>query len=193
MPCTQKGLYLMTGEERRASIIRIIKAASEPVSGSRLAREFHVSRQVIVQDLALLRAEGYSIDSTYRGYVLHGSQAISRVFKVIHTDEEVGEELRMIVDLGGVVEDVFVYHKVYGIIRGNLHLRSRKDIDHYLSEIRDGKSSLLKNTTSGYHYHTVTADSESDLDLIQQKLSEAGFLAPLQDYEPVDFKNRTGS
>ncbi len=183
----------MTGEERREKIIRIIQEAAEPVSGTRLAREFHVSRQVIVQDIALIRAEGHQIDSTYKGYILHGTPEFTRVFKVLHSDEAVRDELCLIIDLGGRVEDVFVYHKVYGVIRGRLNLRSRKDIDHYLSEIEHGKSRLLKNTTSGYHYHTVTADSEADLDLIQQHLADAGFLAPLQDYEPVDFWKKANS
>jgi transcriptional regulator of NAD metabolism len=109
------------------------------------------------------------------------------VFKVIHSDDEVREELSAIVDLGGIIEDVFVYHRVYGVIRGPLNIRSRLDIEKYLQNIESGKSKLLKNTTSGYHYHTVTAASEEILDLIQEKLQERGFLAKLQDYEPVDF------
>ncbi len=177
----------MTGEERRAQIVKIIQSATAPISGTALAKQLGVSRQIIVQDLALIRAEGYEIDSTYKGYIMHASPDCSRVFKVIHSDEEVGDELRLIIDNGGRVEDVFVYHKVYGIVRGTLNLRSRRDIDHYLKELESGKSSLLKNTTSGYHYHTITADSERDLDQIQEELEKAGYLAPLQDYEPVDF------
>ncbi len=177
----------MTGEERRKEIVRMIQEAKEPVSGSHLSKALHVSRQVIVQDMALIRAEGYQIDSTYKGYRMHTDELCKRVFKVIHTDEQVADELYLIIDLGGKVEDVFIYHKVYGLIRGKLNLCSRYDIDVYLSEIKNGKSSLLKNATSGYHYHTVTAASQEMLDRIQAKLQEAGYLAPLQDYEPVDF------
>ena len=85
------------------------------------------------------------------------------------------------------VKDVFVYHKVYGVIRANMDIKSRRDVRNYLEEIRTGKSSLLKNVTGGYHYHTIEAESEEILDDIQNELAEKGFLAKLQDYEPVDF------
>ena len=75
----------------------------------------------------------------------------------------------------------------YGVIRGELNIRSRLDVQRFLDDVSSGKSTLLKNTTSGYHYHTVTADSEEILDLIQQALMDHGFLAPLTDYEPVNF------
>ena len=90
-------------------------------------------------------------------------------------------------DLGGCVKDIFVYHRAYGVIRGELNIRSRLDVQRFLDDVSSGKSTLLKNTTSGYHYHTVTADSEEILDLIQQALMDHGFLAPLTDYEPVNF------
>jgi hypothetical protein len=92
------------------------------------------------------------------------------------------------VDCGGIVEDVFVYHKVYGILRAEMNIRSRLDVQHFVDDIKSGKSSLLKNVTSGYHYHTVYAPSEQLLDVIQQRLKERGFLAQLKDYEPVEFE-----
>ena len=110
-----------------------------------------------------------------------------RVLKVIHSDEDVEKELNTIVDMGGKVQNVFVYHKVYGVVKADMNIKSRMDIREYLNDLRTGKSSLLKNVTSGYHYHTITADSEEILDMIQEKLQELGFLAKLQDYEPVDF------
>ena len=85
------------------------------------------------------------------------------------------------------IEDVFVYHRVYGIIRAPMHIRSRLDVKRYQTEISGGKSSPLSNITAGYHYHTVTADSAETLDIIQKELAAHGFLAQLQDYEPVDF------
>jgi transcriptional regulator of NAD metabolism len=177
----------MDGEERRKKIVQALHEKKDPISGSRFAEAFGVSRQVVVQDIALLRASGKQIFSTSKGYVLQEKDSATRVFKVIHSDDEVREELSAIVDLGGIIEDVFVYHRVYGVIRGPLNIRSRLDIEKYLQNIESGKSKLLKNTTSGYHYYTVTAASEEILDLIQEKLQERGFLAKLQDYEPVDF------
>ena len=95
--------------------------------------------------------------------------------------------MNLIVDLGGVVEDVFVYHKVYGVLRADMNIKSRRDVREYVQTLESGKSSLLKNVTSGYHYHTIRADSTEILDMIQEELQKKGFLAKLQDYEPVDF------
>ena len=177
----------MSGEERRGKIIKRLRDSDKAISATTLAKEFDVSRQVIVQDVALLRANGKTILSTNRGYLMKEEEETSRVFKVRHEDDEVEKELTLIVDLGGTVEDVFVYHKVYGVVRAEMNIKSRMDIRNYMENIRTGKSSLLKNVTSGYHYHTVRADCVEILDMIQEELQKNGFLAKLQDYEPVDF------
>ncbi|MCM1544951.1 MAG: transcription repressor NadR [Ruminococcus sp.] len=182
----------MTAQERRDKIVEILTKSAAPVAGTALANELHVSRQVIVQDIALLRANKVEIISTNQGYMIQPGKRVSRVFKVIHTDEQVEEELSLIVDFGGIVQDVFVYHKVYGVVRADMNIRSRLDVYNYVGNIKSGKSSLLKNVTSGYHYHTVFAESEEILDLIQNVLTERGFLAKLQDYEPVDFWEQKG-
>ena len=177
----------MSGEERRGKIIQALKNSDKAVSATTLAKEFDVSRQVIVQDVALLRANGKNIFSTNRGYLIQEDEETTRVFKVQHEDDEVEKELTTIVDLGGTVEDVFVYHKAYGVLRAEMNIKSRMDIRNYMEEIRSGKSSLLKNVTSGYHYHTVRAERVEILDMIQEELQKKGLLAKLQDYEPVDF------
>jgi len=174
----------MGSEERRQTLLDRLTLASEPLSASFLAKEFGVSRQVIVQDVALLRAKGVPVESFARGYVLKKRAPIQRIFKVLHTDEEVESELNLIVDSGGVVEDVFVFHKYYGTVRAEMGIRSRLDVRRFLSDIASGKSGLLKNVTAGYHYHTVTADHADALDHIEQELRRYGFLAPLQEYEP---------
>ena len=104
----------MTGTERRNQIVERIRKNEVPVSGTMLAKEFEVSRQVIVQDIALIRAAGYDIISTHRGYLLNEPISVNRVFKVQHTDEQTEEELYSIVDLGGTVANVMVNHKIYG-------------------------------------------------------------------------------
>ena len=83
----------MNGSQRREQIVRQIQESKEPVSGKKLAELYGVSRQVIVQDIALIRTAGYDIISTNRGYILNTQKAISRVFKVQHTDEQTEEEL----------------------------------------------------------------------------------------------------
>lgn len=177
----------MKSDERREKIIERLRECSGALPGKSLAEELGVSRQVIVQDITVLRAKGFDIAATTNGYVLSEERGVKRVFKVIHTDEQVSEEMNLIVDYGGVIEDVFIYHKVYGLVRGDMDIRSRKDVEDFVANLASGKSSLLKNVTSGYHYHTVTAPTAVILDLIQEKLSEHGFLAPLTDYEPVEF------
>ncbi len=174
----------MNGSERRQNILNILQNGCGAVSGKELSAQLGVSRQVIVQDIALLRANGTDIISTNNGYLLQNDRHIGRVFKVQHTDDKVEEELRLIVDFGGVVQDVFVYHKVYGVIRAEMNIRSRLDIKRFMDDLKSGKSSLLKNITADYHYHTVLAYSDAVLDLIQEKLDENGFLAQLLDYEP---------
>ena len=177
----------MKGEERRAKLLDILSSSNSPVSGGTLSKELDVSRQIIVQDISLLRANGATIFSTNKGYLLQEEKKYSRVFKVYHSDDQVEEELSTIVDAGGQIRDVFVYHKVYGILKADMGIKSRRDIRSYMEEISSGKSSLLKNVTSGYHYHTIDAESEEILDAIQAELQQKGFLAKLQDYEPVDF------
>ena len=177
----------MGGQERREQILKILKNSDKPVAGTELAKQLQVSRQVIVQDMALIRATGVEILSTNRGYVIDEERTASRVFKVIHTDGQVEEELNLFVDLGGKVEDVFVFHKVYGVIKASMNIKSRRDVKNYMEGISTGKSTNLKNLTSDYHYHTITADDEQTLDMIQEELRQRGFLAKLQDYEPVDF------
>ena len=184
------------GRERREQILQILKNSKEPVAGTELANQLDVSRQVIVQDMALIRANGVEVFSTNRGYLIHMPKQVSRVFKVIHTNEQVEEELNLIVDLGARVEDVFVYHKVYNVIKVNMDIKSRRDVSKYMEGITSGKSTNLMNLTSNYHYHTVVADDEQTLDLIQEELKRKGFLAQLQDFEPIDFwseKSKTAS
>ena len=161
----------MNGEERRNQIVDILKHSSSPVPGTQLAQILDVSRQVIVQDIALIRAKNIDVFSTNRGYVLNDKQEYSRILKVKHGDDEVEAELGAIVDMGGWIRDVFVYHKVYGVIRAEMNIHSRRDIRKYLEN----------------HYHTIVADDEQTLDLIQEELGKLGFLAKLQEYEPVDF------
>ena len=166
----------MSGTERRNQIVERIKKNAVPVSGTMLAKEFEVSRQVIVQDIALIRAAGYDIISTHRGYLLNEPISVNRVFKVQHTDEQTEEELYSIVDLGGTVANVIVNHKVYGQMEAELNINSRKKAKDFIDDIKRGKSSPLKNITSNYHYHKVVADSEETLDMIEETLQEKGFL-----------------
>ena len=177
----------MSGEERREKMLDLLQNTTEPISGTALAKMFEVSRQVVVQDIALLRAQKQDIFSTYRGYIMQKKSSCQRIFKVKHTDEQMEEELNLFVDFGGVVEDEFVYHKVYNVLRAEISLKSRRDVAEYLEKLKSGTSKPLKDVTSGFHYHTITAESEQVLDQIQEELQKRGFLAQLRDYEPIEF------
>lgn len=166
----------MTGVERRENIIKQMQENKTPISGQKLAENFGVSRQVIVQDIALIRAAGYDIISTNRGYILNTPQKVSRVYHVFHSDEMLETELFSIVDLGGCVENVMVEHEVYGHLEAELNLNSRRKIMEFVEEISSGRSSPLKRLTSDYHAHTITADSEETLDLIEKMLKDKEIL-----------------
>ena len=166
----------MDGSKRREEILDRIQRSSAPVPAKDLAALFQVSRQVIVQDIALIRAAGYGVIATNRGYILSSPASAGRVFKVQHTDEQLEDELLSIVDLGGCVENVVVNHKVYGRLEAHLGVDSRRRVQDFLEELRSGKSSPLKNITSGYHYHEIRADREETLDMIGKMLAGKGFL-----------------
>ena len=173
----------MTAAERRKRIITLLSESGEPLSGSALGQITGVTRQVVVQDIALLRTEGYSIVSTARGYVLEAPHGIMRLFKVLHTTEQTEEELTTIVDLGGHVLDVMVNHRIYGRMSAPLNIKNRRDVQRFLESIRTGKSVPLLNVTSGYHFHNVAADQEEILDEIEQALREKNLLADFLPYE----------
>ena len=168
----------MKATERRKAIANLLLSSSEAVSGSALSEKFGVSRQIIVQDISLLKASGYEILSTHSGYVVQHSPLKERVFKIHHTTEQTEQELNLIVDLGGTVADVFVWHKVYGKVSAPLNIFSSLQVKQFIEGVRTGKSTELMNITGGYHYHTVRAESEEILDKIGAALTEHGFIAP---------------
>ena len=166
----------MNTAQRRTEILKLLQQEEKPVAARAMASQFGVSRQVIVQDVALIRAEGNDVISTNRGYIFTAPHTVSRIFKVHHTDADLENELCGIVDLGGKVINVMVNHRVYGHIEAELNISSRRQVENFMEDIRNGKSSPLKNITSDYHYHKVEAESEEILDMIQDMLKRRGFL-----------------
>ncbi len=164
--------------ERRKAIVNLLLSAKEPISGGELAQKFDISRQIIVQDITVLKGTGYEILSTSQGYVMQKSPFLERVFKVRHTTEQTEDELSLIVELGGTVVDVFVWHKVYGKIEATLNIFSPLHIKQFLEGVRTGQSTELMHITGGYHYHTVRADTEDILDRIENALGKRGYIVP---------------
>lgn len=163
--------------DRRKAIVNLLLSSTEAIPGGKLSEEFGVSRQIIVQDITVLKGLGYEILSTHNGYIIQKSPLKERVFKVYHTTEQTEDELDTIVNLGGTVVDVFVWHKVYGKMTAPLNIFSELHIKQFIEGVRSGKSSELMNITGGYHYHTVRADSEDILDRIQSTLEKRGYIA----------------
>ena len=161
----------MNGEERRSQILQILADSAKPVAGTLLAQRLNVSRQVIVQDITLLRT-AYPVLATAKGYLLYPAteKKHCRTFCVRHSAEQVEDELNTIVDLGGKVLDVMVEHDIYGEIRGNLMLSCRKEVEEFCKLLKKSKSGPLNIIGCGIHYHTVEAASEEVLDKIEKAL-----------------------
>lgn len=194
-------------EARRASLLDALRSADAPISGGQLANTLNVSRQIIVQDIALLREAGANIVATTKGYVLadtaqtstrNATQSMTqnaaeqpaihldkpaRTFKLHHEVEQTRDELQTIIALGGRVHNVSISHRAYGRITALLEIADQEDIERFIHDIESGKSSPLSTATSGYHYHLVSAPSDEALEAIGRALADKGFLAPLLPHE----------
>ncbi len=167
----------MSGVQRRSKILETIQSSNRAISASALAKQLGVSRQVIVSDIALLRASDHNIISTNRGYIMQPETLkASRIFRVNHSNKQIADELNLIVDFGGKVTNVIVDHMIYGAITADLSISSRKDVQDFINELYSNQTRPLKELTNGVHAHTVYADSEELLDIIETKLKEKGYL-----------------
>ena len=168
---------VMDGEQRRATILSQLAQAKKPISASKFAEAFGVSRQVVVGDIALLRAMGEEIVATARGYQKERSRGLlERKIAVQHTAEQTREELQTIVTLGGEVVDVMVAHEIYGEIHGNLHVRTPEDIEKFMQSYEQSNNNLLSELTNGVHIHTIRYPDEETFKTIKQGLIAKGFL-----------------
>lgn len=167
------------GTTRRQAIIEYLENKTIPTNGTELSKQFNVSRQVIVQDIALLRAENRNILSTNKGYVLYHPQeriGHTAVIMVRHNGENTLEEMRSIVDFGGSMLDVFIDHDLYGQIRADLVINDLQDAEEFCEKMRHSTSRPLKVLTDECHYHTIVAPSEKALEMIKKDLKEKGIL-----------------
>ncbi|HHY44233.1 MAG TPA: transcription repressor NadR [Firmicutes bacterium] len=170
----------MNAETRRARILSILKEES-PVTGSSLSARLGVTRQVIVQDITILRAQGEKIIATPRGYTMldeSASPGVTKLVAVRHSPEETGAELYAIVDEGAEVLDVIVDHPIYGQLTGQLSLTCRRDVDLFLKALSTTKAGLLSSLTGGIHLHTVRAKDASVVRAVERSLASKGFLLP---------------
>ena len=168
----------MIAEERRNQIKKLLDAASEPVSASSLAARLGVSRQVIVGDVALLRAAGADISATPRGYMVMpaGGGGLCRQVVCRHDAAGMQAELNAMVDQGCTVLDVIVEHPVYGQLTGPLQLASRYDVELFLRRCAQSDARPLSDLTEGIHLHTLSCPSEDTFCRVQAALRALGVL-----------------
>lgn len=164
---------------RRRELEAILFQNDNPIKGSDLASMFNVSRQIIVQDIAILRAKGLNIFATPQGYIMYkeNKKLIKTISCKNHNGiDDIEDELQVIVDMGGKIVDVIVEHPVYGEIKGMLNIESKRDIDEFLNKLRDTRSSGLSSLTQGIHIHTIEVKDENIFNEIVKILKEKDIL-----------------
>lgn len=168
----------MQSKERKKSIIDMLKNSDEAITGEKLADAFGVTRQIIVRDMAVLKAEGNPIISTARGYMIEKEKQnpVRKRLKVCHEAEKMEDELTTIVDLGGKVLSTYVNHPVYGNIGEALNIKSRRDIKLFLDHINETGCRPLLHLTNGVHEHVIETENETSMEEICLALKEKGYL-----------------
>lgn len=166
----------MNAVQRRSHILQILQASPQPVSATALAGRLGVSRQIIVGDVALLRAAGADITATPRGYVIFRSAGLERRVAVRHRPEEMERELNLMVDHGCAVLDVIVEHPVYGQLTGQLDLSSRYEVFEFIRKVSENRSHPLSALTDGIHLHTLSCPDEDTWNRVLDALRQEGFL-----------------
>ena len=167
------------GEQRRQELVHALRYADAPVLGSDLAQQFGVSRQVLVQDMAILRAAGLDVIATPRGYLLRDAELSAHrdILQMQHNRDAIMDEMSILVDLGIRVLDVCVEHQVLGPLRADLHIASRQDARELLDRLDETGSRPLFELTGGRHSHTVESPRPDLLEKARQELARRGYLA----------------
>ena len=170
---------IVNSKERRERILKKLLVTKEPKKGQELGEEMGVTRQVIVKDIAILRAEGHNIIATPDGYIIASAQPnkVKRIIAVCHNVGQMEDELRTIVKYGATVEDVIVEHPLYGEMRGMLMIKTLKDVESFVERFYKDNAQPLSRLTDGVHMHTVVADSQEVIDNLLKELKEKGMLA----------------
>ena len=166
----------MTAVQRRSAIYEQLTHADAPISATALAQQFSVTRQVVVGDIALLRAEGHSITATPRGYVIPSETGLLRTIACHHSSEDTQKELFAMVDCGCTVLDVIVEHPVYGQLTAPLALSSRYDVEQFIRRMADSHAQPISALTGGVHLHTLSCPSEDAFAHLKATLADMGML-----------------
>ena len=169
----------MNSENRRKKILQKLKNKEKSFTGTELSNIFNVSRQVIVQDIAILRAKGENIIATPRGYLIPSIENEKTLKTIVSKHDsilEIEEELNVIVDYGCEIIDVIVEHPIYGEIRGDLNISCRDDVKNFIEKLKENKAEPLASLTGGVHIHTIKAPSNQKFKNMKNKLNKNGYL-----------------
>ncbi|TGA99497.1 transcription repressor NadR [Sporolactobacillus shoreae] len=169
----------ITAKERRHLILERLQSSTDPITGSELAEQMNVSRQVIVQDISLIKAKEYPIIATSQGYLFIGrsrSDLKTRTVACRHSVQETENELTLVVSCGVTIINVTVEHPLYGEITGSLMIRNHADIAHFISRLETTGASLLSSLTGGIHLHQFEAPTDRQIDDAVRALKKAGYL-----------------
>ena len=168
----------MSSNERRERLLQILKKSDEPVKGSELSAELQVSRQVVVKDIALLRASGLEIIATSNGYIVLDS--VKNEFKIKcknhNSDDELYDELQTIIDLGGKVKDVIVEHPTYGVLKADLNVATNRDLRNFMQKAATNEFKQLSVLSPDYHIHTIEVDNDEIFEEIKKELRDKNIL-----------------
>lgn len=167
----------MNSIERRDCIIKLLLESKEPLKGSTIAKRYSVTRQVIVRDIAILRAKGKNIIATPDGYIINANQNKAKaIIAVTHTEEEMFDELSIVIKYGGTIEDVIVEHPLYGEIKGMLMIKNYNELNKFIQRYKEQRAKLLSALTNGVHLHTIAAESQDDINLIISELKKHNYI-----------------
>ena len=166
----------MIANNRREAIVELLLKEKAPVKGVELATKFDVTRQIIVKDIAILRAKGNNIIATPDGYMFNDDNGsrVRAIIAVNHNKDEMIKELEIVIKYFGIIEDVIVEHPIYGEIKGLLMIKNLNDLNRFKNTFELSDSAPLSSLTNGVHLHTVSVDTKENMELIKKELKENG-------------------
>ncbi|MBC5629851.1 transcription repressor NadR [Clostridium sp. NSJ-6] len=166
----------MIANKRREAIVELLLKEKAPIKGVDLATKFNVTRQIIVKDIAILRAKGNNIIATPDGYMFNDDSGsrVKSIIAVNHSKAEMIKELEIVIKYGGIIEDVIVEHPIYGEIKGLLMIKNLNDLNRFRESFELSESTPLSSLTNGVHLHTVSVDTKENMELIKKELKEKG-------------------
>ncbi|NFO98516.1 transcription repressor NadR [Clostridium botulinum] len=171
-------VIIMDSKQRREYIKEILNNSLEPKKGQEFASRLGVTRQIIVKDIAILRASGLNIIATPEGYIIpkNDKHLLEKIVAVCHGRDSIEEELQCIVKYGGIIKDVVVEHPLYGEIKSMIMVKTLYDVEKFIEKINNEKAEPLLSLTSGVHLHTIQCENEGIMKEIIKKLKNKGYL-----------------